>query len=150
MSKIFKMPGLRVGFLKGPPPVIRRLLPYRLPWSVNTLAQAAAAYVLAQKELSERYVRETRAYVEAEAAAFRQRMNGHKGLSAFFGTAGFVLVKLPFPLTAAAVCEALGKEKILLRNCANFEGLSERFIRVSLKGREENRRVAERLVSLGP
>jgi len=148
MSKIFKMPGLRLGFLKGPVAVIRRLKAYQLPWSVNTLAQAAGRYVLEQREPAERYVRETRNHVAAETAAFRQRIDGRRGLCAFPAAAGFVLVKLPPALTAATVCEALGNEKILLRDCTNFEGLTDRFVRVSLKGREANRRVAESLLSL--
>jgi len=42
----------------------------------------------------------------------------------------------------------LAKERILIRNCSNFQGLSDRFIRISPKGPEANRRVTERLAEL--
>ncbi len=41
MSKIFRVPGLRIGFLVASGAIIEKFLHYMLPWSVNSLAQAA-------------------------------------------------------------------------------------------------------------
>jgi threonine-phosphate decarboxylase len=42
MSKAFRIPGLRIGFRQGiRKPLMEKLAPFALPWSVNSLAQAA-------------------------------------------------------------------------------------------------------------
>jgi len=40
MSKIFRIPGLRTGFLSGAKGLIRKVMAHYQPWSVNALAQA--------------------------------------------------------------------------------------------------------------
>jgi threonine-phosphate decarboxylase len=55
---------------------------------------------------------------------------------------------LPEALSASAVWAALADEGVLIRNCANFPGLSDRFIRISPKDPAANRRVAQRLAEL--
>jgi len=58
------------------------------------------------------------------------------------------VAKLPDHLTSDTACEHLLKDKILVRNCSNFKGLSEKFMRVSLKTRELNRMVADKFGDL--
>jgi histidinol-phosphate/aromatic aminotransferase/cobyric acid decarboxylase-like protein len=60
----------------------------------------------------------------------------------------FFLVKLTGDLTADDVCEALARQRILIRNCSNFKGLNDQFIRVPLKGRECNQMIIDRLSTL--
>jgi threonine-phosphate decarboxylase len=60
-------------------------------------------------------------------------------------TVSFVLARLPDGLTAASAWEYLAAERILIRDCSNFAGLSERFIRICPRSHESNRRAAEAL-----
>jgi threonine-phosphate decarboxylase len=46
MSKAFRIPGLRIGFVKAPPLLMDRLTPFALPWSVNSLAQTAVRWLM--------------------------------------------------------------------------------------------------------
>lgn len=64
------------------------------------------------------------------------------------GGTTFLLIKLPAVLRAGQVCDIFSRKRILLRNCANFHGLSDRFVRISLKHPKINRRVAAELQSL--
>ena len=59
-----------------------------------------------------------------------------------------MLAKLPDTVTAGEVCEQLQQEKLLLRNCSNFKGLSEQFIRFSLNTENVNRMFADKLAVL--
>jgi threonine-phosphate decarboxylase len=45
MSKIFRIPGLRIGFLISSLNIINKFKPFLLPWTVNSLAQAAVETV---------------------------------------------------------------------------------------------------------
>jgi histidinol-phosphate/aromatic aminotransferase/cobyric acid decarboxylase-like protein len=48
ISKIFCIPGLRVGFVVSYPETIRKFRRYLPPWSVNSLAQAVGRYLALQ------------------------------------------------------------------------------------------------------
>jgi threonine-phosphate decarboxylase len=54
---------------------------------------------------------------------------------------------MPPWISADTVCAYLANDRILIRNCSNFTGLSDRFIRISLKGPKTNRMLAEKLVA---
>jgi threonine-phosphate decarboxylase len=148
MSKIYKIPGLRLGFLVGPEKIVEKLRKYQLPWSVNALAQAAAHFLFDEKQAVDAFVQKTRTYVRAEMDNFFNSLCSHELLKIYPSTTTFLLVKLPEWLRAEQVCDIFSRKKILLRNCANFYGLSDRFIRISLKHTQVNRRVAEELQML--
>jgi threonine-phosphate decarboxylase len=58
-----------------------------------------------------------------------------------------VLVRLPEGLTAASAWARLAAERILIRDCSNFVGLSERYIRLFPRSRAANQRAAEALAA---
>ncbi len=63
MSKAFRIPGLRIGFVKAPEPLMQALTPLALPWSVNSLAQAAVQWLMDRPERVEQFLSSTRHYV---------------------------------------------------------------------------------------
>ncbi len=148
MSKVFKIPGLRVGFLKSGKKVAKRLRPHQLPWSVNSFGLAAGSYILNHTEKAEAYIAATRRYVAAETERFCDRLRSIRGVAVFPGPSGFVLVRLPDAMRSGDVCEAFAADKILIRNCENFRGLSSRFVRFSLKDSAANQQAADKLVGL--
>jgi len=142
MSKIFRIPGLRLGFLVAPKPIADRCRSVQLPWSVNSIAQLAAGFILKNELQMKAFVSASCAHLEAEKAWFLSRFEDSTDISFFPGEAPFVLARLEKGCTAGPFCAGMAQEKILIRDCSNFEGLSERFIRISFKGRDENRKAA--------
>jgi threonine-phosphate decarboxylase len=145
MSKIHRIAGLRIGFLIGPAPILVRLHSHRPPWSVNALAQEAVTFLSAHPVAVARFLRETRSFLQTEKRLLREQLQSCRELRIFPSRASFVLLQLPPAATAADVCRALARERILVRDCGNFVGLDPRFIRISLKDAEANRRVADGL-----
>jgi threonine-phosphate decarboxylase len=60
----------------------------------------------------------------------------------------FVLIGLNGGLSAQCVWQSLARDKMLIRRCTNIQGLSDRYIRISLKTAEINRLLASRLIAL--
>ena len=118
------------------------------PWSVNSLGQAAVRFLCEAGTELTAFVAATRAYLDKERRQFERRLALVPGLRVFPSPTSFFLVRLPEGLSAPAVWAALAGERILIRDCSNFRGLSDRFIRISPKTPEANRRVAERLTEL--
>lgn len=149
MSKIFRIPGLRIGFAVSSPATIDRLRQFALPWSVNSLAQAAVGYLMAHPAETEAFVNATRQFLDAEKAAFGEALKAAAHLEPFPSATSFILIRLDCGLKAAAVWRRLAARRILIRDCSNFEGLSERFIRISLKDQATNRALCRHLRELG-
>ncbi len=147
MSKIFRIPGLRIGFLIAPEPLIEKFRHYALPWNVNSLAQAAVIYLMNQGAESDEFIAATRTFLENERNRFAERLGTASGLRLFPSRTSFILIRL-LEKKADEVCAYLAQDKILIRNCANFRGLSDCFVRISLKTQEINDILAEKMLRL--
>lgn len=148
MSKIFRVPGLRIGFLAAPADIIRKMKRYFLPWSVNSLAHLAVIYLMERQDEIDPFVEKSRRVLDHERKQMTARLEKVTTIEVFPSSTSFILLRLTGDHTAGGVCGALSREKILIRNCGNFEGLSEKFIRISLKTPEINRMLAKTLTRL--
>jgi threonine-phosphate decarboxylase len=145
MSKIFRLPGLRIGFVHGTEAIIDRLRRQMLPWSVNALAQAAVIYLMTRREEIERFVSGSCRRLNAARRAFHQATARIRGIDLFPSCTSFLLMRLTGNWTAPEVWEAMAEARILIRDCSNFEGLGDRYIRISLKEEAANQHAAELL-----
>ncbi|OQY59364.1 MAG: hypothetical protein B6245_07125 [Desulfobacteraceae bacterium 4572_88] len=148
MSKIFRVPGLRIGFLIASEKIIEKFERHVLPWSVNSLAQLAVSYLMERKSGTDAFVENTRAFLAAERKGLGESLRTISDMRLFPSTTSFILIRLPENQRAEEVCAHFARKRTLIRNCANFAGLSDRFIRISLKTRENNVMAAEMLLNL--
>ncbi len=150
ISKIFKIPGLRIGFVVSSAGTIKKFRRYLPPWSVNSLAQAAGCYLAAQGADVDLFIRKTKLFFEDQRKEFYKYFEHVPEIKLIPGATPFVLIRLPDSISAGRVCAQIARDKILIRDCTNFHGLSDQFIRISLKTRQENRTLAEKLLSVVP
>lgn len=143
LTKFYAIPGLRLGFAAAAAPLaaaIRRQVP---PWSVNSLAQAAGAAVLADGE----YVCRSRQAVRELRESLSRGLAQLGGLCVYPGEANYLLVRLNrASMDAAALAAALLRRRIAIRVCDNYPGLDGRFFRVAVRPAEDN---AALLAALG-
>lgn len=148
MSKIFRIPGLRIGFVVASERIIREFYRCYLPWSVNSLAQAAVEFLMEKREQTDQFIRDSQSYLKKEREGFEKAMAECKTIKVFKSKTSFVLSKLETEVTAGEMFEQMAKASFLIRNCANFKGLSDEYIRISLKTSELNRRAARKLIGI--
>ena len=142
LTKIFAVPGLRIGLMAAEPELIAQCRGMLPPWSVNTLAQIVATRAL--KDSS--YLQQSQESVTALRAAFVQRLSAIAGLRVFEGEANFLLLALQRTgLTADQLAERLLRKGIAIRRCANFAGLDNRYFRLAVRSEEENNALCEAL-----
>ncbi len=146
-SKIFGIPGLRTGFLIAAPSIVSRFRNYMQPWCVNSLAQSAIHYLGQNIDHVNAFIEQTRDYLKTERLLFQDRLQSCPQLILYPTTTSYFLIGLPNGITATTLCSALGEKRFLIRNCSNFHGLSEQYVRIALKDPETNRMVTEHLVT---
>ncbi|MGV1098449.1 pyridoxal phosphate-dependent aminotransferase [Thiovibrio sp. JS02] len=136
-SKIYGIPGLRLGFLVAAEEKMRHLAARRKPWGVNRMAQVAGEYLLTG---ADDYVRAVREYLLAVRPGFVSRLAALPKVTVVPGEANFILCRLGAGRTAAWLRQAMLTRRIMLRDCGNFIGLDEQYFRLSLKSNEQNAR----------
>jgi len=148
ISKIFAVPGLRIGFVISTPAIIERLTRFLQPWSVNSLAQLAAGYLMEQKSEIDAFVEKTRRFIESERRRLFDAARSFSDIYLVPSATNFMLAALPDHLPADALIARLSQDKILLRDCRNFKGLSSRYVRFSLKTSEANQALCDKLTMI--
>ena len=148
MSKAFRIPGLRIGFAKADKTVLEKIRSYALPWSVNSLAQKAVSWLMNHPVAVSRFLEETRRLIGAQRSALIEFIESESQIRCFPSVTSFLLMRLPEGLSAPVVWRHMAKRHVLIRDCSNFEGLTEQFIRLSLKKEIENRKAANLLIRL--
>ena len=145
-SKIFGIPGLRAGFLLARPKILLSFQNLRQPWSMNSLAQEAISYLGQQKDAVQAFLARTHQHIQHEKQEFCQILQA-AGLTLYPSASSYILMKLLPGQNAATVSACLQEKRILIRNCSNFSGLDDQYIRVALKDTASNQRVAHELLA---
>ena len=145
ISKIFGIPGLRIGFVIANHNYINKIRQHLLPWSVNSLAQEAVRFLAERKNQIGAFLQKTRTFCESQRLHFHEMFQSSPKIKLYPGRTPFILAKLAQDLSAHQVRCQLAKELLLIRNCDNFQGLSDQFIRLSLKTSEANRLMSAKL-----
>jgi len=136
MTKMFAIPGLRLGFVIAHPKLVARMASLQIPWSVNHLAQKAGEWLVDEKE----FVLATQSFVQQEREILIQHLQGIPGLTIFPSRTNYLLLH-----TAGCPVEDLQRELaqqgILIRNCTMYPGLGEGYFRIAVRSRQENERM---------
>jgi len=137
LTKFFSMPGLRVAYAVADPGT-RFEIEASIPlWPVDSIAALAAqlsvmdhASILATRSLNHHQ----RTYLQTQLSA--------QGFTVFPSAANYLLLKLNASLDGAEYWRRLlVEEQLVVRSCANFEGLHRQFLRVGVRTRAENDRL---------
>jgi len=138
MSKIFKIPGLRTGFLSASKNIVEKIMTHYQPWSVNALAQAVINDIFDHPEKIEPFYQKTKKFITTEKQIFLEHLNNIQGIQLFDSKTYFILARLTNNTKSKEFCAEIARNKILIRDCSNFTGLSDAHVRFSLKTRQEN------------
>lgn len=144
MSKFFCAPGLRLGYaVSSDKTLLDSIEENKDPWSVSSLSVEAAILMLSDKE----YIIRARRYMEEERNRVCSMLDElrESGLSYIRPAANFVLVHLPENgPSAEKLFDMAINEKMMIRNCADYAGLENGYIRFCFMRSEDD----DRLMSL--
>ncbi|NRD79192.1 threonine-phosphate decarboxylase [Bacillus sp. BRMEA1] len=134
MTKIYAIPGLRLGYVLAHPELIGKLQAKQVTWSVNQMALIAGEAVLNERE----YEDETIALVKEQRNYVKQSIEEQLGWMVFPGQANFLLIRITDELAAAELQWKLGERGILIRSCAMYQGLTSQDFRIAIRTKKEN------------
>lgn len=147
LTKFYGCPGLRIGYAVAHPSVVRRIEEQMPAWPIGTLALDALTAAVQDTE----YARATLAENARERARLAACL-AELGFEIHPPAANFLLLKLPngWPDSGPVREQLLRGHRILVRDCASFEGLEcGRYIRVAVLSGNQNQQLVRALSTLG-
>ena len=137
LTKMYTIPGLRIGYMMARPTIINVLKNEQIPWSVNSLVDAVVPKLLEDSA----FLENTRAWLCEQSKSVYE-----------------ILAELDFYISPSQVNFYLLRDKkqpkrteelfyfllehgILTRHTHNFKGLNGEFLRIAIRSKEENERL---------
>ena len=136
-TKIFSIPGVRLGYLVCSDSALLRRIKRQLPeWNLSVFAQEAGRVCAGQAD----FIAETESYIRREREYLVSGLRD-KGYTVYPSEANFVLICREEALREEwreKLYDKLLAKGILIRDCENFRGLGRGYYRIAVKSRAEN------------
>jgi len=146
LTKFFGLAGVRIGFGIGSPSLVKFLKKAKMPWSVNSLAMFATAAAVKDAD----FIKRSRILVSNSKREMREMFKSIPWLKVYPSETNFLLIEITRgDLTSTQLREGLAKRGLLIRDCKDFDGLNDRFFRVTVRRPEENKKLIEQIKSIG-
>ncbi|WP_027184281.1 cobyric acid synthase [Desulfovibrio inopinatus] len=148
LTKMFAIPGLRLGGIATSPDraqILREALP---PWSVNVIAQAVGKHAFADTD----FITQSRTKIARLRADLQANLDVLPGLTVYPSSANYLLIQIQSDkMDASALFQRLlQKHRIAIRVCDNVEGLDSTFFRVAVRRHEDNVRLVHAILASIP
>lgn len=144
VTKFFAMAGLRVAYLVSPVQMAGSVARMLDPWSISSLASIAAMAAIQDSG----YIRGTLNRNAEERAWLTDALRAI-GLTVSPSRTNFLLFQLSPVHRDGSVWERLIVDQgLVLRNCATFDGLDGSYLRLAVRGREDNQRLVRAMISV--
>ena len=139
LTKSFALPGIRIGYAIASKQMIEILQKIKIPWSVNSLAQDAAISALKTQS----HLIKSNLVIKNELNYLTNKINRLNGFTCINSSTNFILIKTKKDSTKLQ--KKLLEQNILVRDCKNFRGLNNHYIRVAVKSHKDNLKLVKAL-----
>ncbi|MCQ6279209.1 threonine-phosphate decarboxylase CobD [Bacillus sp. EB600] len=138
MTKMFAIPGIRLGYLAAQPHIIAELSKLQSHWSTNAIALLTGELCVQNNS----FIKETQVYINNERTRLFQFFR-ELDFMVSPSEVNFYLLRDPHLEDQFPFFEFLLKKGMIPRHTFNFPGLEGKWLRFAIKGIAENNRLME-------
>jgi len=142
LTKSFALAGIRIGYAGSSKEIINILQKIKIPWSVNALAQEAGIIAINNKQ----YLKKSKLIIKKESNFLKNKISDLPGFECYDSSTNFILIKTKQDSTK--IQKKLLKHKILIRDCKNFRGLNNHYIRIAVRSHQDNLKLIQALEAI--
>ncbi|MBO8231222.1 threonine-phosphate decarboxylase [Prochlorococcus marinus str. MU1402] len=136
LTKIFNIPGLRLGYVIGSSKKLKQWEINRDPWPLNSFAIKAGIDLLSNKKFYEQWTKQIHSWINIEKKRVFEKLSKIENLKVHNSSTNFFLIESKTSLSPNI--KYLENKGILLRECSSFRFLDEKWARISLQNRKNN------------
>ena len=137
LTKLFNIPGIRLGYVIGSSKKLRQWKLKRDPWPLNSFAIKAGIELLSNHTFYEKWTEKIHNWINTEKQLVYADLSRIKNLKIHNSSTNFFLIQSKSSLSPNI--KYLEKKGILIRECKSFKFLNERWARISLQSDENNK-----------
>jgi len=135
LTKVFSIPGIRVGYLIGPSSFIEKLKELVPPWGINVMAQVLFEHLETLYSL----------FLEGFGEFLKEKESFQKELSQFLKVFPSYANFFMFKCSKEDLFQRLLEKGFLIRDLRELKGLGPGFYRVCVRRSEDNKKLIEAL-----
>ena len=136
LTKIFNIPGLRLGYIIGSSKKLKQWKINRDPWPLNSFAIKAGIDLLSNMQFYEQWTKQIHSWINSERKSVFEKLSKIKSLKVHNSSTNFFLIESKTSLSPNI--KYLDNKGILLRECTSFRFLGEKWARISLQNKKNN------------
>ena len=138
LTKMYAIPGLRLGYLVASDDVARRLRDALEPWSINVVAERVGDACL---DVAAEFAARSRALIETERAHLCSGLASIKYLQVFASAANFLMLEVAENARVTSFAQHMLSRGIVVRDLRDLPGCGPGMYRVAVRLRDENDRL---------
>jgi histidinol-phosphate/aromatic aminotransferase/cobyric acid decarboxylase-like protein len=139
LTKMFNIAGIRLGMAVSNKENIDNINQYRLPWSVNAIAQKIATVLYEDKS----YVKETKTKTKELREELSAKLSKIQNITIYPSETNFIF----FKYKDTDLQKKLLLKGVFIRSCEDIEGLKPGYYRVAVKTQEENKELIKAITA---
>ncbi|KGF88435.1 pyridoxal phosphate-dependent aminotransferase [Prochlorococcus marinus] len=136
LTKIFNIPGLRLGYIIGSSKKLKQWEINRDPWPLNSFAIKAGIDLLSNQKFYLQWISKIHSWINIERERVCAQLSKIENLKVHNSSTNFFLIESKTSLLPNI--KYLERKGILLRECTSFRFLNEKWARISLQSPEKN------------
>ncbi|MBF6569422.1 MAG: pyridoxal phosphate-dependent class II aminotransferase [Candidatus Binataceae bacterium] len=140
LTKVFAIPGLRLGYAVAHPEVIARLRNMIEPWSVSIVAERVASACL---KAADDFIHSTRELIAIERAYLSDSLSGLAGITVAPAVANFFMIEVAAEKSVGAFGRHLLDRGIAIRDLSTLPGCGAGFYRIGIRQHPDNQRLMQ-------
>lgn len=140
VTKFYSLTSVRLGYAFANSKIIEKLWSIKEPWTVNIFAEK-----LFDAIFDKEFENKSKEFYKKEITWLKEEFSKIDGIKYYNTESNYLLLKISDIKSAELKEKMLINNGILIRDCSNFDGLDDSFIRVNIKDREKNKKMIEAL-----
>ncbi|MDF1532373.1 MAG: aminotransferase class I/II-fold pyridoxal phosphate-dependent enzyme [ANME-2 cluster archaeon] len=146
MTKVFAIPGMRIGYGIAHRDLAVRMENIRIPWNLGTIQDTVGSWLLDTHTKDPSYLERTRKLITEERLWLTGRLSLIRGFYPVPSSTNFILINIrEFGMDSGELTERMRHQGILVRDCNSFRRMGHDYIRVAVRTHEENQRLVDAL-----
>ncbi|WP_320663371.1 pyridoxal phosphate-dependent aminotransferase [Prochlorococcus sp. MIT 1223] len=139
LTKLFAIPGLRLGYVISTPERLKEWQEWRDPWPINSFAISAGEVLMKNQILTTKWMTKVQEWISKEGPWLFSKLGSLPGITSYPSSVNFQLIKGDKCLNYLR--KSLAYKGILVRDCQSFKNLSSSWLRISLQKKTENKKI---------
>lgn len=138
VTKIYGVPGIRIGYGVGNPGIVAEMNRFKEPWTVNHLALKTIDTYLEDME----YLDKTKKWINQEKHLFYNELKQIEEIELFDMSANYIMFRMKKG-SGEQLKDYLLEKGFYIRLCGDFYGLDDEHIRLAVRYREQNKKLVD-------